>query len=248
MLGLPALFGFMIVFTSPYLRRQFIEYSQGQSAIDNSTVATIFTVFFLMLLFAWPEISQKNSALARFNRDAKKLDYEFQIPYEMKGFLMIEGSTSQLMAIDKQKIEMNPEIYRSWQSSRHPKQEIFQSEYAYALASGINTLNLLNQQYGRGPVVNFDFSNPFSALAGAEPAKGDLLWYHPGRNITSQIYPDPNVFLSNTRYVAVPKYPAGIGPRDLLLALYGQYLKDNFIKVADTSLWTFYLSNSVKTE
>ena len=92
-------------------------------------------------------------------------------------------------------------------------------------------------------VVSLDFANPFSAILGLRPPRGDAPWLQWGRTITASTYLPAERMLSAAQIVIEPKPPAendaaaafepGSSPR----AVYGPYLAANFDVVRETGFW-----------
>ena len=203
-------------------------------------------ILFLIILFVYPELTEKQTSIVRYSREAKKSTYDFAVPEGLRDICFCEGTTYRLQLFIKNNGTINLEEFRdlSVMEAQHPPHvEIYQSEYMYTVAQGIFALQDIMKKYGEGPVINFDFSNPFSFVMHIKPPEGDFLWFHQNRNITPAFHPRASELFAQAKYVAVPKFPANVFSRRLLLRLYGNYLDKNYSEVADSIFWKFYLRN-----
>lgn len=233
--GLPPLLGFVMA--------AIVLFARGVPD-SREKQQTLLWCLLVVLVFVMPEISQKHSSIARYYRDARHADQSFSVHEGLQGLYFSEGSAEVLIGFENEG-ELDLDRYRYFRSFRHPQQEIYQSEYMFSISRGVEMLENIFLRHGHGSVINFDFSNPFVVALGAQPARGDMLWYHAGRNISRDYHPPAAMLFADARYVAVPKYPAWLESRELLMSLYGDYLSSHYRLVSDGPLWRFFLKDEL---
>jgi hypothetical protein len=88
--------------------------------------------------------------------------------------------------------------------------------------------------------ITFDFANPFNFLTGGQPARGDYLWFHAGRNISEHAHEQAQDLFHDVRCVMIPKFPMSYDTRQLLVELYGQYVEKHYVVLGRSEYWTLY--------
>jgi hypothetical protein len=194
--------------------------------------------------FSLPEAIDRFSAIERTTRATATQNYNFPVPVFLKNHFYIEERPTSIAAL--QALEntadhgVNLDIYRDTLSTPRPNQEIYQSQYVYVIAKGVERLESVLTKYGRGPIVNFDFSNPFSTILGTPSAKGEYSWYHGGRNISASAHGPADQFLSDATYIAIPKFPVSMKTTKLLESVSAEYRERMFKLVDDSFYWSIY--------
>lgn len=201
----------------------------------------------LIVFSSVPEAIERQSALERFFRLGcfhNRYPYPFPFPEPMREMKIIEGPVGFLEKVDTNgKVNLTVEDLRVAGAS--PRQEIYQTQYAYVISQGYGVLLDLFAKWGPGPVINLDFSNPFSTLLGTPSARGDYAWYHGNRNISKNAHFPPERVFQEVKYVMISRFPPFEETADLLLEIYGDYLKENFKLIYSGAFWQVWLAKPV---
>jgi hypothetical protein len=127
----------------------------------------------------------------------------------------------------------------NFQDLRHdapPLQQLFQSEYLFALSDGVEALKRLGPD-GQSVMV-LDFANPFSFALKLPPPRGDAMINHVDRLLSRARPIAAERYLSSATFVMVPHVPVEAATREYLLEVYTPYLDRNFRTVDKTQYWT----------
>jgi hypothetical protein len=120
---------------------------------------------------------------------------------------------------------------------RSQRRELKASEYLPLIAEGVKLLESVPHE--NHSVINFEHTNPFSALLYMRPTKHGypLFWASstPLRNL-----PSAERYFSDADYVMVPQVPYNLNQLEKLMAAYGQYLQENFYELKRSSHWRLY--------
>jgi hypothetical protein len=117
-------------------------------------------------------------------------------------------------------------------------------EYPARINDGIDLLQKYIRKSDR--LTTIALTNPFSFAVGAMPARDGLLWWRPGYSYDKKHHPSAEAFLGDTTLVMIPLVPPsrfGFDTVDVLLGLYGDYLRANFHELASTDTWRLYQRN-----
>jgi len=120
---------------------------------------------------------------------------------------------------------------------RGPQRQLNDSEYLSLIAEGVELLESV--PHDNHSVINFEHTNPFSALLGMRPTKYGypLFW---AENMASQYLPAPERYFSDADYVMVPEIPYVRRQLEKLMEVYGPYLEENFYELKRSSHWRLY--------
>lgn len=232
--GLPLLFSALIV--------QIYFYKKTAESNHEGGLSNFEKVLFLSLLIALslPVTFYRQATLERYQR-LSNTEYPAAIDSSLNRFLIIPGKQ------DKYRIDLTAMEEESRQSildgmaeNTPTSAKLFKHQQALTISEGLGHLRQLMQQFGEGPVVSFDFSNPFSWLLNVEPPKNDYLWYHPGRNITEDVHRPASEFLADAKFVMSPKYPMDKRSPVLMESIAAGYLSHHFTKM-DYDYWTIWV-------
>ena len=202
----------------------------------------VVAILLILGLAPWvSETVERQGAMERFFRIGLAENYEMAVPDQMKRMFIKEGTLGGLdrVGIDGS-IQVSVVEFRHLQKIS-ARQEIFQTQYAYTVARGLETLNSAFSEYGGGSVYNMDFSNPFTHLLEAPTAKGTYLWHHDKRNISLEHYMPAQEIFANVDYVIIPSFPMVGKTTDVLKMIYGTYVNINYSRVLKTKLWEVWL-------
>ena len=200
-------------------------------------------LFLFLLMLMGPDIYIRLQAIERHERIPRVHEAE-SLQGCLSGIYIrdVEASKVPLMNIDEGGIiKMTLEEFHGFSSLASNEWDIYQSQYAYMVSQGCVAINSVVSEYGKRPLVNFDFSNPFSMLLNLPPVYGDYAWYHSGRNISANSYLAPEKFLAGAGYISIPKFPGNIHSRNLLMFISRDYLDEYFDLIYDGVLWEVYV-------
>lgn len=237
--GLPLLFSALIVQIYFYRNPHHESYA---GTVNKTELSTSEKVLFLCLLVALslPVIFHRQAALERYQRLSNS-EYPAAIDSSLSHFLMIPGKQ------DRYRIDLTAMDDMSRQSildglteATPTSARLFKYQQALTISEGVIHLRQLMNEFGKGPVVSFDFSNPFSWLLDIEPPIHDYLWHHPGRNISGLIHRPASEFLASAQYVMLPKYPMDKRSPVLMESIARDYLYQHFTKI-EYDYWTIWL-------
>lgn len=230
--GLPLLFSATLVLIHFYLES--LEKPLGGSEK--------ILLLFVVIGMSMPSILDRQSSLERSYRLAQH-DYPDAFDHSLRRLLFIPPKNNDnhhyidLLAWPDNKRE---ELILHLQENGSVSAGLFRFQVGISLDAGVTLLRGLTERNGIGPVINLDFSNPFSWLLGLPPAKGDYLWYHDNRNISLAFHKPPEEFLGNARYVMEPKFPLEGDSTRLLLQICKDYLESNFTPV-ESPYWVVWV-------
>lgn len=213
-------------------------------SIDEKVLGKYKNMLFMsFLVLVGPEIYIRLQAIERHERIPRVHDAE-SLEGCLSGIYIrdVESSKKPLMNIDENGlIKMTLEEFHRFSSLASNEWDIYQSQYSYMINQGCIAIDSVISEYGKKPLVNFDFSNPFSMLLNLPPVYGDYAWYHSGRNISLNSHLNPEEFLAGADYISIPKYPGNIHSRNLLQYISFNYMSKNFDLVYDGKLWEVYV-------
>jgi hypothetical protein len=246
--GLPALFALLCAYVMVC-----ISDSKAPNSIATERYIRaehkISGLYVLAFLFSIPEFAERNGSLDRFYRygkDPNLASYSFDIPAKMADHMIDEGSAALLTSMIQGRedlLQIRLKDYRNIFSEDRPRQEIYQSEYAYTIANGSALLSEVVTVYGEGAVLTMDFSNPFSYLLDLAPADGDYLWFHDDKNISYDSFPEASELFLNIAYIMEPRYAANKTTYTMLSDIYRSYIAKHYQVIAENGLWVIWKSN-----
>ena len=202
----------------------------------------VVAILLILGLIPWvSETIERQGAIERFFRLGRSWNYEMTVPDQMKRMFINEGTLGGLdrAGIDGS-IKMRVTELRKYLTIS-PRQEIFQTQYAYTVAQGVKYMREVFSEYGSGSLYNLDFSNPFSHLLEAPTAKGTYLWHHDNRNISLEHFVPAQEIFSNVDYVMIPRFPMVEKTSNVLKQNYGSYIYANYSCVLKAKLWDVWL-------
>lgn len=111
-------------------------------------------------------------------------------------------------------------------------------EYLYTLGKGVEALGGMIS--GNDRIFVFDFANPFPFIVGTPPIRGDLYSYDLDRQYSKDVHIPTEKLFSTVTLALVPRFPLEYKDRDALWELYGDYVRQHFVVLADTPYWTVW--------
>jgi hypothetical protein len=160
-------------------------------------------------------------------------------PQELAGFVIQDRGLSRVLASERGEEIRSQTEAGNFQDLRHdapPLQQLFQSEYLFALSDGVEALKRLGPD-GQSVMV-LDFANPFSFALKLPPPRGDAMINHVDRLLSRARPIAAERYLSSATFVMVPHVPVEAATREYLLEVYTPYLDRNFRTVDKTQYWT----------
>lgn len=130
--------------------------------------------------------------------------------------------------------------------SKKTKQPLSQGEYIETVSHGVNLIN--SKRITKGKILTFDLANPFNFLTQTASPTGDYSWFHAGRNISKNSYLPANKLFQDVNYVMIPTFPMAAPTKQMLLNLYGNYLKNNYKKFSENKYWSLYVRNDMMSQ
>jgi hypothetical protein len=118
------------------------------------------------------------------------------------------------------------------------RQPLSQSEYIATLQDGAAALRADPRL--AGPVYTFDLQNPFNAMLGRRPPRGDASWNHYMRTFDEHIFLKPEQALQDVQIIMDPKDPMEMYSEYFLMKNYKSYVSEHFRPVAETTYWRIY--------
>ncbi|MDQ4134615.1 MAG: hypothetical protein M3158_00365 [Pseudomonadota bacterium] len=122
------------------------------------------------------------------------------------------------------------------------------TKYLSSVQEGAEALKSLDAQPRH--VFVLDFTNPFSASLGLDPARGDTHWLLWDRTLDAHNFVPPEQLLGDVQIVMEPKpsedderpvdQPASARAIESLWQIYGPYIAANFDVVQETEHWTIH--------
>ena len=127
--------------------------------------------------------------------------------------------------------------------NNHSYTHLSSAEVLAILRSGAH---LLRQTMGadRGPVMTFDFGNPFPALLDAPAPKGVLFSMLVGRQADHRTVKDPTLTLGDADWLMIPKFPVLWESTAVLLDAQGDRLSTEWMPVAENEHWRLLRRNA----
>jgi len=234
-ISLPLMFSVILIATALFSQ------SVANRESDRPSHRAVAILLILGLLPWVAETIERQGAMERFFRIGLSGNYGMTVPDQMKRMFIKEGA---LGGLDRADVDGNIQV--SFADFRDltrgsSRQEIFQTQYAYTVARGLETLNSAFREYGGGSVYNMDFSNPFTHLLRTSSAKGTYLWHHDNRNISLEHHRPAETVFADVDYVMSPKYPVVEGSRAILEKIYGQHVDVKYFRVMSTPYWDVWL-------
>jgi len=110
-------------------------------------------------------------------------------------------------------------------------------------------IDLLQRSLQKGDrVTTVAYANPFSFALGLPPASDDLLFWDVNYSFDQRHFPLPEKFLGSAPLVIVPRLAdrssgCCFQTPDLMLEIYGGYLRSHFHEIASTDTWVLYRRN-----
>ncbi len=210
--------------------------------------ALLFVMGLLVFFSAVPEAIERQGALERFFRIgffADKYPYPFPFPEPMREMKIIEGKVGPLERLDSEgKVTLTLEDLRA--GAVPPRQEIYQTQYAFMVAKGYNALLTVFAKWGAGSIINLDFSNPFSTLLDVPSARGEYAWYHAGRNFSRTVHLAPERVFKDAKFIMFPKFPTVLKTARLLQEIYGDYIDHHYTLILNNPYWNVYMANDAQ--
>jgi hypothetical protein len=123
-------------------------------------------------------------------------------------------------------------------------QPLAQTEYLDSLADGAAALRA--DPSLAGPVYTYDLQNPFNAMLGRSPPRGDSSWNHYGRTFNEHIFLPPQKALADVQVVMDPKDPMELYSELYQKSNYARYLASHFELARETTYWRIYRRTSGK--
>lgn len=119
------------------------------------------------------------------------------------------------------------------------RQPLSQSEYLTTLQDGATALR--TDPRLTGSVYTFDLQNPFNAMLGRRPPRGDSSWNHFGRTFDQHRFLPPQQSLHDVNVIMDPKDPMEVYSARFQKSNYADYLSRNFNLAKETTYWRIYL-------
>lgn len=248
--GLPSLVILVLAFFNIFKEHLVKKYGSQNIFLDLTKYEKTALLLSLLLLvtLSIPEAVERQGALERFYRHGGKDVgdfYDFTTPLSDFGLLYKEGNAEVLQFFESHGGMITVEDY-SKLDILPIQQEISQTEYIYMIDSGYKLFHKVFEKNEKGPIVNFDFANPFSFLLNTLPAAGEYAWYHYDRNISEDSYLSAGKILKNANYISIPRYPTVRKTTKLLNKIYGAYVSKHFSIVAENNFWIIWKRHSAE--
>jgi hypothetical protein len=111
--------------------------------------------------------------------------------------------------------------------------------YGMTYAEKVNDgLKLLDANVGRETrIESFDFTNPFPFASLRPPNPGGPICWQLGFTFTAARYPDVARTFDNADAIMIPKFPGNPEAPQLLLRVYGDYIRQHFAFRAESAHW-----------
>lgn len=195
----------------------------------------------ISIIVATPFTYEKASSLDRYRRASHEKHQVVEVPNKLSNFVIEETKKPSLLKyFETNGVTVPNDVVRELSVFLGARQEILQPDYLYSITEGSKELKAVMKENGTGPVVTFDFANPFPALLDLPSCKRDYLWLHPYVNISEQHHLAANIVLASAKYIAIPKFPVFKESTELANDIYGGYVKNHFRKVQSSELWEFW--------
>jgi hypothetical protein len=205
---------------------------------------TVWIAMVLLLPLWLPESLERQSAVERHARFLVRYDYPFPVPASLGDHLLVrDGELGLLGKVnDKGAVVLNVEEVLDLMSQRPPTfGGLFMTQYIYLVVAGVQAMEAVMENHGRGSLVALDFSNPFSTLLNLPSPRGDYLWMDGARNFSRTAHIPPERLFAGAKYVMEPRICIFKETREATRALYLDYVQQNFRQVFRTPFWTIYL-------
>jgi hypothetical protein len=207
------------------------------------------TAFLLFAILALPNLANGALGLRYFRHELKRPPDERDMVAQLDGVVTHEGvflpgdagwphlgapaSIAQAMRsgfVDTSVFNLARQI-----RSRQP---LAQSEYIVTLEDGAAALRADPRL--AGPVYTFDLQNPFNAMLGRRPPRGDNSWNHFQRTFNQHVFLKPEQALGDVQIIMDPKDPMDLYSEVFLMNDYKEYIAKNFRPVRETTYWRIY--------
>jgi hypothetical protein len=215
----------------------------GSPAVDGRPRPALdLPALLLLAALALPGAANAALALHSFHQHAllRKIPVD-GAPADLDGLVTIEGPTGPDGPISREAMAATYRAgvtttgtfnvfrrARSWQP-------LAQSEYLWTLEDGAALLR--RDPRLTGTVFALDICNPFNALLGRRPPRGDNSWNHYRRTFNERDYLPPEVALADARVLMEPKNPMEVYSAVLLKREYQTYVRRHFAPVAESTYW-----------
>ena len=117
---------------------------------------------------------------------------------------------------------------------RHYWDSLSMREFADYLTSGISAAREGCEDRAR--IINLDWGDPFPTLLGW-PTGGGMTYVAAGYVVSEKAHLPNDVMFRDVNCVMIPKLPAIMSSRDLLLSVYGPFLSNTFEQSYESDLW-----------
>jgi hypothetical protein len=118
------------------------------------------------------------------------------------------------------------------------RQPLAQTEYLTTLKDGAAALRA--DPSLAGPVFTLDLQNPFNAMLGRRPPRGDNSWNHYSRTFNEHSFLRPEQALADVQVIMDPKDPMEIYSEIYLKKNYGRYIAEHFRPAGESTYWRIY--------
>lgn len=202
--------------------------------------ASLYAAVALLLIFVVAPTADHAGALARHALAGfRSPSLAVEIPQELTGFVVQDRGFSRALASAQAETIRSQAEAGNFEGLRHyvpPVQQLFQSEYIFAVGEGLEALKRLAPA-GKSVVV-LDFANPFSFALQLPPPRGDAFINHVDRLLSRGRPIAADDYLSSATFVMIPHVPVEAATVQYLLDIYGPYLERDFRPADRTQYWT----------
>jgi hypothetical protein len=228
--GLPALIAVFLVCGELARRTNCrIEAGTEPSARPGNVASVI--ILGIMLAFVSDPMVRAGSALhEHFNKTTGERSVT---PTSLSGFFVAAPPTVDM----HETLGHDDTAHVLFNQLRGPDQELKAWEYLPLIAEGVKLLESV--PHGNHSVINFEHTNPFSALLHMRPTKYGYPFFYV-QNVPSLNLRGAERYFSDADYVMVPQVPYRLGQLEKLMAAYGQYLQENFYELRRSPHWRLY--------
>jgi hypothetical protein len=113
-------------------------------------------------------------------------------------------------------------------------------EYAVWVNDGIELLR--DRVDGQSRIFAMSWGNPFPFALRLPLPRGTPLVWHAGRLMDENHHPSAEVVFQEVTHVMIPRrLVGGRFTLDFLERVYGPYLREHFVRSADSAMWTLYV-------
>jgi hypothetical protein len=233
--GLPALLAVFVCFAE-LSRRKEAEIGQGHVEYVTPQAGFLF-VTCLMLVFVCEPLLVNSFALFESWRKSTSISPLPGLPPRLSGFLVAPVKSLALHDVLGHEDAAHAtlaELRRKSGAELVAEGELRPADYLSTIIEGVT---LLGGVASRGQsVVVFDMADPFTFALGLTPTRYGYPMFFAGANFRS-IHPPAELVFSNADFVMVPVLPDLQSHLDLMIEIYGSYLKANFEERAKSPHW-----------